>query len=255
MYIFNVIDQAAFNRILSVVALIGIADIITVMFSVLGIRKTATAVQNKKIEERVIEYGNETQKIPEKVPIKNRINYEFIEKLEGGVLYKAYVPKDTNNSSGITVGSGVDLAYLEKELREKVKDKYSIPVKVFTVKGKEAKKLLKKLGSGFLSKEAIDEINSLKKELVLNKVEKEFHDENKSFLMLPAQAQTVVFSRAWHLGWNLSANCPKFFGFIMRKEWLQATHEIRNFFPDKAQMKLFRKRLNQEADYLAKIYS
>ena len=186
---------------------------------------------------------------------KPRVNWKWIKKIEGGSINKGYVPYDTNGTAGVTIGAGIDLGHLD--VNETRLDKTTFPdiyskiAPYLGLRGKKAKAFLKK-NPLILSPDYVKVINDNVRRHFFEEVCREYKEENDDFLSLPGPAQTVVMSRAWHGHWDLSKRCPVFFGHTLNRDWISASKELRNFYPDKEQMKAFGDRLNKEADLILK---
>ena len=174
----------------------------------LGVVGKAHAAKHQKPKEKVLTISI----------LDTQIDRDFIKSMEGSSL-KGYVPLVHSTNSGVTIAHGMDIGQLSlKEferlpIEEKLKDKLRPYVG------------LKKYNAlNFLKKHPlkIDEIEMHELNVVIaNKILQPlvFYYERasgKSFLELPPQAQTVIFSYAYQYG-------P---GFIFRKQSADLWHSF-----------------------------
>lgn len=94
-------------------------------------------------------------------------------------------------------------------------------------------------------------INQKVKEDFTKKVEKTYNNSKGSkesgvkFFCLPKEAQTVIYSVYFQLGY-LPEKAKFFWGYVTKQDWKGTIKELRNFGPKHR----YPKRRNAEADYL-----
>ena len=173
------------------------------------------------------------------------IDYEFVEKLEGFELV-GYVPKDSQRS-GVTISTGIDLGqrtqldmaalyphFLAGKLRH-----YAM------LKGDAARRALIKWPLHVTGPEAsaiaAPVFRSIRSRLITNWQQSA---SKLAFEQLTDDQQTVIFSVAVQYGPDLERRAPKFWGHIIRLDWIAAVEELRDFGDD------YPTRRNKEANRL-----
>lgn len=181
-------------------------------------------------------------------PPKNKIDFSFISKLEGGMKLEGYVPVDKDGKgkveSGVTIGTGVDLGnadiyYLNIPTALKITLKPYIGKK-----GDEARKILKEKPLK-LKDYQVKELDNLVFSDMISDVISIFNKASATKFndMEPAK-QTVIASLAYQYGARLDLRTPRFWKFITTGQWDKALKELRNFKDN------YSTRRNQEADLL-----
>ena len=168
------------------------------------------------------------------VAVADSIDYGFLSDLEGGSQTTGYVPASGVSKSGVTIATGFDLGQRsESDLKalgiysgliEKLKPYLGI-------KSEEAKKLLQKSPLTISSAEA-ESIDKAVKSSHVATVKLKYDSaasNKKSFLDLPAEAQTVIASVSFQYGANLDAATPKFWKAVTAQDWAEATKLLKDF--------------------------
>jgi len=161
------------------------------------------------------------------------IDYSFLSDLEGGRTTIGYVPAAAVSKSGVTIATGFDLGQrseadlkrlgLPANLIEKLKP-------YLGAKKEDAKKLLDTTPLTITSSEAESIDKAVKSaHLATVKIKYDAASSEKSFIDLPAEAQTVVASVSFQYGKNLDAATPKFWAAVTKQDWPEAAKLLRNF--------------------------
>lgn len=157
------------------------------------------------------------------------IDWNMIHLLENSQnITKAVVPKF--GTSGVTIADGFDLGHQNKKSLEALKIPNSINLKLVPYLGLKRDKAESKLKEKplNLSKNELAIINEKLRKYLPLKLEKEFNAKSKfNFRTLPKEAQTVIYS-VYHQYGNLNRT-PKFFGFVINKNWKAAVAELNDF--------------------------
>lgn len=182
---------------------------------------------------------------------QTQIDYDFLIKMEGSSL-KGYVPLPESTQSGVTIGNGVDLgqmgfaefdhlplsAALKKKLRPYV-----------GLKKFEAVNFLQKHPLT-MTPEELKEINPINANKILVVLVKLYDEASEvPFLQLPSEAQTALFSFAYHYGPSfkkLSGRPQKLWTHYVRQEWDHVIKTLHSF--DR-----YTYRRHQEAKLLVKL--
>ncbi|SFE00508.1 pesticin C-terminus-like muramidase [Paracidovorax konjaci] len=162
-----------------------------------------------------------------------QIDYSFLSALEGGSQTTGYVPAANVSKSGVTIATGFDLGQrsendlknlgLGSHLIEKLKP-------YLTSKGADAKKLIEKtpLTISAAEAESIDKATKAS-HIASVKLKYDTASPKKSFIDLPAEAQTVIASVSFQYGVNLNSATPKFWKAVTEQDWTEATKLLKNF--------------------------
>ncbi len=196
----------------------------------------------------------------------SKVNWQFIEALEGKNVLKGYVPVNNFGSvigrSGVTIATGVDLGQLSKTdlIRLCSGDSpISIPlvkklIPYLGIKGIAACSLLQKYPLE-ISQEEAEFLSYKMHKRVLDRLEKTWNSYKEGlitpFAELPEQVQTVLFSLAYNFGTNLPARLPNTFLAFLQGEatgdWTPAINALVHFSSVNRELISRRKK---EADYL-----
>lgn len=187
---------------------------------------------------------------------KNMVDYGFVHGKEGFVL-NANVPDPGGSQSGATIATGFDLGARNKQDLINLGLGNDLVNKFTPYCGKkqyEAVEFLKKNPLSITKEEAIF-INQKVKEDFTKKVEKTYNNSKGSkesgvkFFCLPKEAQTVIYSVYFQLGY-LPQTAKNFWGYVTSQNWEATIKELRNFGPNHR----YPTRRNEEADYLEGIF-
>ncbi len=188
----------------------------------------------------------------------HQINFDFIERLEGGILLDAYVPLRNGvpvGQSGVTIAAGFDLGQHDQAFLDSTgwpQDLIDRLSPYLGLKGVDAQVFLYgDADQGLAANELTvsQEEGELIAEVVRERKAVEIiaaYDAASSvaFADLPEPAQTVIASVAFQYGSNLASATPNFWGFVTTQDYTSAIAEL-NDFNDQ-----FSTRRETEADYL-----
>ncbi|WNO10538.1 pesticin C-terminus-like muramidase [Teredinibacter sp. KSP-S5-2] len=181
------------------------------------------------------------------------IDYDFIQKLEGGCQTQGYVPDPESSRSGVTIATGFDLGQRTKQ------DLIDLGLNAFLVnllspycgyQGEEAEAYLKNhpLKISNAQAELIDFSVKTQHTLKLEVVYNASIDKDKiRFSALPSPIQTVIASVSFQYGIGLKKRAPKFWQAITEQDW-KRTLTILLDFEDR-----YTTRRNQEARLLMQV--
>ncbi|CAN7500326.1 pesticin C-terminus-like muramidase [Acidovorax sp. Leaf78] len=179
------------------------------------------------------------------------IDYSFLSDLEGGRRTKAYVPASETSKSGVTVATGFDLGQHSEHDLKRLGLSSTLIVKLkpyLGLKKEKATELLDKSPLTVTASEAEIIDKAVKSaHLAAIKLKYDTASSEKSFLDLPAEAQTVIASVSFQYGKNLDAVLPKFWSLVVKQDW-EATVKLLNNFGDK-----YHTRRRKEAALLDKV--
>jgi hypothetical protein len=186
-------------------------------------------------------------------------HFDFIRRMEGGQLLKAYIPR-VGKRSGATIATGIDLGQHDlASFKRIVPDEELIELcKPYLEKrGDEAFDFLlrnpltiQRYQANRLDKYFVEEFgNKVARSYYNSQLPKRYKVET-SFKRLPLEAKTAALSVAWHLGWNMPKNCPKFWGYFLMNDWVNAQRELYNFYTNPSAPKGFVARRRDEAKLL-----
>jgi hypothetical protein len=166
----------------------------------------------------------------------DKIDYDFISKLEGGRQTTGYVPVANTSQSGVTIATGFDLGQKNENdlnvlnLPQNLIDK----LKPYLGKKKtEAEKFLKTYP--LIIEDSYAQIidKAFKKnhtqELNIKYSASRYNKKKIAFFSLLSEAQTVIASVSFQYGVNLNIRTPNFWKAVSSQNWMLAIHELRNF--------------------------
>ena len=166
----------------------------------------------------------------------NRINYEFLSRLEGGSRTRGYVPVPGSSESGVTIATGFDLGQRDEDDLKQLELDESLLTKLkpyIGEKGEAAAALIKKspLTISVSQAQAIDQ--AVKKKH-LGRLRARYRSASgntagKPFFDLPPEAQTVIASVSFQYGVNLRVATPKFWKAASSQNWRKSVAVLRNF--------------------------
>jgi GH24 family phage-related lysozyme (muramidase) len=166
--------------------------------------------------------------------MSDSIDYSFLSDLEGGSQTTGYVPAAGVSKSGVTIATGFDLGQ-RSESDLKALGIYSGLIEKLKpylgAKSEEAKKLLQKTPLTISVSEA-ESIDKAVKASHIAKIKIKYDSaasNKKSFLDLPAEAQTVIASVSFQYGANLDAATPKFWKAVTAQDWTEAIKLLKDF--------------------------
>jgi hypothetical protein len=174
-----------------------------------------------------------------------KINWEFIESLEGNSL-TGYVPDPKNSKSGVTIASGFDIGQrsaqeIKMELSRSVASKLLPYIGLI---GQQALQALEKKPLIVSPREA-EEINLYAHSGALKKLLASWPESAyKKFEELEEEFQTVIASVSFQYG-DLQKRTPKFWSQVTSGKWHEAIDNLRDFGDG------YKTRRNREADLLA----
>lgn len=162
------------------------------------------------------------------------IDYKFLSDLEGGSKTTGYVPAAGVSKSGVTIATGFDLGQRdEKDLRAlKLNSILVNKLKPYLgVKGTNAQAILKK-SPLMISLIQAKEIDKAVKSSHVNQLKLKYNSvpgNNKKFIDIPHQAQTVITSVSFQYGVGLSSRAPKFWKAVTSQDWKEAIKILKSF--------------------------
>jgi hypothetical protein len=163
----------------------------------------------------------------------DKIDHEFISKLEGGRITRGYVPVASMSMSGVTIATGFDLGQRTAADLAALKLSPLLVAQLRPYLGKrkqEAVDYLKRYPLTITDSEAQQIDVAVKRAHVLSLIKK--YDESASevhFTDLPGEAQTVISSVAFQYGVNLQRRTPKFWKAVIAQDWKEAVAILNNF--------------------------
>lgn len=184
----------------------------------------------------------------------NKIDFEFLTKVEGFKL-KGYVPDLKNkHHSGVTIGSGLDLGTKDIAFLKKLKIGDKLVEKLSPYCGlqlRKAEETLKKKPL-ILTKEEGTLLNEKVKEVYTKKIVEQYDKDSKiGFFCLPKEAQTVIMSVYYQHGIaSPTTETPNFWKHVTTQDWESAIHELRHFTKNFD----YQDRREKEAKYLEGIF-
>jgi len=162
-----------------------------------------------------------------------KIDYDFISKLEGGRQTTGYVPVADTSQSGVTIATGFDLGQRNDNDLNALNLPQSLVEKLKPYLGKkrtDAEEFLKKHPLTIEDADAQKIDKAVKKDHTqkLNlKYSASPHNKKKiAFFSLPSEAQTVIASVSFQYGLN---GTPIFWKAVSSQNWEKAIKELRNF--------------------------
>ncbi|WP_299004859.1 pesticin C-terminus-like muramidase [uncultured Shewanella sp.] len=178
-----------------------------------------------------------------------KIDFDFIKILEGGMELTAYVPDPKGSKSGVTVSVGFDLGArnrqdlinidLDIELIDKL-------VPYLGYKKEEAKKFLAR-NPLKITKEQAEQIYFNNKAKATSRLMTKYNaDSDVKFHCIPSQAQTVIASVEYQYG-SSKIKTPNFWRQVTNQDWESAYANLMNFRDD------YRSRRELEAKMLKEI--
>ena len=197
--------------------------------------------------------------------MSDKIDYDFISKLEGGRQTIGYVPDANTSKSGVTIATGFDLGQRNEDDLKALNLPHSLIDKLkpyFGKKRTEAEEFLKTYP--LIIEDSYAQIidKAVKKNHTQElKIKYSVSPHNKkkiAFFNLPSEAQTVIASVSFQYGVNLNIRTPNFWKAVSSQNWMLAIHELRNFgdkYPTrrKKEAKLLEKIKNKSSrDYARK---
>ena len=165
----------------------------------------------------------------------DKVDWEFISKLEGKAIDTAYVPEDKKGNvlknSGVTIGTGVDLKMKNAEFLESIgvpSDIVEVLEPYFRLKGDEAKVYLEN-NPLVLSAVDIKILDGAVQKFELNKIKTAYEkDSKKSWNSLSANQQTVVTSVGFQYG-DMEKRTPNFWEGVVNGNWNGVYKELMDF--------------------------
>jgi len=174
------------------------------------------------------------------------IDYSFLESVEGFET-RGYTLDDA--TSGITIASGVDLAYQSVPELMNMGVPSCIVSRLapyMSVKGKRAEEVLREKGPLFLSEAEARLLNERVKCSYAFAVRDVYNDDSIiSFMSLPVEIRTVIVSVLFQYGYSKPERVvPNFWRQVTTGRWRDALANLRDFGDD------YPTRRNKEADLL-----
>lgn len=180
------------------------------------------------------------------------LDWPFIERLEGGIVLRGYVPTDSSGAplgqSGVTIGSGVDLGHwTEAQLRRRrvPADTIDLVRPFLGLRGWKALDVARDLR---LSHQQAETLTRCIQGDIVDAVRDRYDAAIKPGMLkwhyLSSAPKTVIVSVAFQYGPALNRRCPTFWKHAIAQDWPAMVAELRDFgdrYPT---------RRNKEADYL-----
>ena len=170
----------------------------------------------------------------------NKINWDFIARMEGKGKKQGYVPSE---NSGVTIATGFDLKEKNESFFQSIGLSESLIQKLIPfigISGANASEIADQL---VLSSSEVDEIDLASKKFYATHITDQYEKATgKSFNDLSAAQQTVIASVGFQYG-NFNRT-PTFFKHVINDDWDKVEHELRNFGD------AYSTRRNEEADLL-----
>ncbi len=167
----------------------------------------------------------------------DKIDYDFISKLEGGRQTTGYVPVAETSQSGVTIATGFDLGQRNENDLNLLNLPQSLVEKLKPYLGKKRTDAEEFLNKHPLTIEDADaqKIDKAVKKDHTQKLNLKYSDSphnNKkkiAFFSLPSEAQTVIASVSFQYGVKLNTRTPKFWEAVSSQNWEKAIKELKNF--------------------------
>lgn len=162
-----------------------------------------------------------------------RIDYNFLKKMEGSKL-KGYVPLGYQSKSGVTIANGFDFGQLDLlefnklPLDESLKDKLRPYV---GLKQQQAQAFLEQ-NPLVITQEEFHQLNKVAANKILLPLMKTYDRFSRTpFMELPSEAQTVIFSYAYHNGpgFMRKNQSKQLWKHFVSQEWTKASHTLKKF--------------------------
>ena len=174
-----------------------------------------------------------------------KINYKFLQHLEGKPSNFGYIPKDTKGGveSGVTIATGIDLGGQNAEsITELGMERMLKQLQPYLgLKGQSAKDYLRSNPLNLKSQDVKDLDLALQNQRVA-RLEKQFNNSSKvKFAELPSEYQTVLTSVA-HQYYDLPKRTPNFWKQMTGGQYDKALGNLRDFGDE------YGTRRNKEAD-------
>ncbi len=170
---------------------------------------------------------------PTKVSIEQtQIDHNFLKKMEGSKL-NGYVPLANHSKSGVTIANGFDLGQLN------LKEFNNLPIDIglknklrpyVGLRQQQAKAFLQKRPLSITTQE-LEQLNKVAAHKILHPLVKSYDRVSKTpFIHLPSEAQTVIFSYAYHFGPGfMKQNTSKqLWRHFVLQEWNHASKVLKN---------------------------
>lgn len=182
------------------------------------------------------------------------LNWHFIERLEGGIRARGYVPTQNGiplGQSGVTVGAGVDLGHWTEAQLIRRRVPRSIIERVRPFLGLRGYAALEVASDLRLTPTEARELSRIIQGDIVDAIKDRYDRAIKPGAVrwdyLPSACKTVVTSVGFQYGPAMSRRTPTFWKHVTAQDWGAATGELRNFGD------LYPTRRNAEADHLATI--
>jgi hypothetical protein len=182
--------------------------------------------------------------------VDTKIDTSFIRKVEGSLL-KGYVPLAGSTHSGVTVGDGFDLGQMNTSEFQKLNLSASLKAKLqpyVGMTGMRAKSFVK-THPLVINEEELKEVNVVAADKILSPLIKSYDKASgKSFLDLPAKAQTAIFSYAYQNGpgFRFRSSNKQLWQYFITQNWQKASQTLKGF-------KMYASRRSMEAHLLDNI--
>lgn len=168
--------------------------------------------------------------------VKDRIDYTFISKLEGGSRTQGYVPAAGASKSGVTIATGFDLGARNEHDLKSLGLSPALQTKLkpyLGLQSADATKKLKEKPLTITATEAATIDKAVKKQhvdlLVKNYLASPHNARKTKFFALPAEGQTVIASVSFQYGANLGRSAPKFWKAASSQDWKESVKILKNF--------------------------
>lgn len=166
----------------------------------------------------------------------DKVDWDFVSRLEGGRTLVAYVPDPARSQSGVTIATGFDLGQrdrgdlaalgLDADLIDKLEP-------YLGVRRNEAAALLRDRPLTLADTEA-RALDMASHRSVLSRLRSNYRHapENRAnvlFTELPGDAQTVIASVAFQYGPALGRAAPRFWAAVTAQDWASAVDILEDF--------------------------
>lgn len=164
--------------------------------------------------------------------VNTKIDTNFIRKVEGSVL-KGYVPLASTTNSGVTIADGFDLGQRKLAEFNKLPITAALKAKLQPYVGltRFAAKDFVKAHPLTINEDELKQLNIVAGNMILRPLMKAYNKSGgKSFLELPAQAQTVIFSYAYQHGPGFmhKGAGKELWSYFVTQNWSKAKAALRS---------------------------
>jgi len=164
----------------------------------------------------------------------DKIDFSFINELEGGSKTAGYVPAAEVSKSGVTIGTGFDLGQRNESDLKALGLPSDLTAKLKPYLGKKAKDALDALDKAPLTVTTAQAatIDKAVKRTHVDLLKQKYDsaaENKKKFTDLPVEAQTVIASVSFQYGAALDARVPKFWKAAKAQNWKECIKVLNGF--------------------------